>query len=85
MSSFELDLFKVGVDFRNNIEPESNSIDKDEDENLSVADVVQINNNDTKETIKENTENKEFNNMDNKSATTNNRATLPKKFFYKKQ
>lgn len=85
MSSYELDLFKVGVDFRNNLEPESNSIEKNEDKNINVADVAKKDNIDTEKSIKENTVNTEIKNEDNKTATNNNRATLPKKYFYKKQ
>jgi transposase len=87
MSSFEIDLLKVGVDFRNNIEPESNLPEK-EDENSAVACLRQVaenNNNVTENVSKENTKNQELKKVNNKTATNCNTTTLPKKYSFKKQ
>jgi hypothetical protein len=83
MSTFEIDLLKVGIDFRNNIEPESNLPEK-EDEIFNVAGVSENNNKSSGESEKETTEKQELKSISNKTATNCNTTTLPKKYGHKK-
>jgi hypothetical protein len=83
MSTFEIDLLKVGIDFRNNIEPESNILEK-EDENFDVADVSENNNKSLENFGKKTIEKHGLKNASNKTATNCNTTTLPKKYSHKK-